>query len=569
MTSFLDLMTDDHRKRTHRYLPGADGFRKLFRSEVRADMSEARKVPRAAAAPATVAGGEDGDEGEGAADAMDVEAEDPPAPTEHAADGGAADAGGEKDETEEKEDRKKKRRRMPARGAFVAPSKELRACADGGHLAGAIAWHDLEHVPGEGAAAPAANATGVSPNGARATQGGLDNDAASPGRGASLTSYNPPRPRESQADGARRRRARWEAHPTAAAADLATYATTVRRTRAELRRAGRARAGLEQVAGLLRSHAREHLRAWKEEVGACRAALADARGGCLRALEEVERGAGGGKGKASTRKGHGTATKGMKEVFDAIKTLGEDLKNAGGPGKEVPAPPDWRIEGVGGVSCGQAAADGDPVARGWILPGDHVIMADTGEAGTVLHVKGPAADQNEDVAGAPGKSAPGGRHPLLAYAPALIVKAARNGEVREMPPANVAFDPARQPSRRLTAHTSDAALAQRWEDMRATALAHGVGRDVRAMRELEGRRGGPRGEGATVEAAAAREEDGGSSPTSVTRYDDGERSLLPFGAGLLAAPEEVRDYPSVIPWDTLEESVRQVVYEADKPRVSV
>lgn len=52
----------------------------------------------------------------------------------------------------------------------------------------------------------------------------------------------------------------------------------------------------------------------------------------------------------------------------------------------------------------------------------------------------------------------------------------------------------------------------------------------------------------------------------MAQYED-ERSLLPFGSGFIAAPHDIKNYPSLIPLDNLEETVRKAVYEGDGPRV--
>ena len=61
-------------------------------------------------------------------------------------------------------------------------------------------------------------------------------------------------------------------------------------------------------------------------------------------------------------------------------------------------------------------------------------------------------------------------------------------------------------------------------------------------------------------------EEGGVSPSAPGR-DDGVARLL-LNAGLPAAPEEVLNHPSVIPWDTVEERVQQVMYKVQTPMVS-
>ena len=57
--------------------------------------------------------------------------------------GGAA----AKEPKDNQEEGRKKRQTPPAQDAFVAPSKELPACADGGQLARSIDWHGLERDP--------------------------------------------------------------------------------------------------------------------------------------------------------------------------------------------------------------------------------------------------------------------------------------------------------------------------------------------------------------------------------------------------------------------------------------
>jgi hypothetical protein len=69
------------------------------------------------------------------------------------------------------------------------------------------------------------------------------------------------------------------------------------------------------------------------------------------------------------------------------------------------------------------------------------------------------------------------------------------------------------------------------------------------------------------------EDDGTYSPKSVGQYNDDNRSLLPFGSDLLAAPADFMAYPSVIPMDSLIDSLdytaRTVIYGMDETRVSL
>jgi len=60
------------------------------------------------------------------------------------------------------------------------------------------------------------------------------------------------------------------------------------------------------------------------------------------------------------------AAPGMPEVFAALET--------GSPVGDGAPSLDWRVEGVGGASTSTDAAwDGDPVARGWLLTGTPIL----------------------------------------------------------------------------------------------------------------------------------------------------------------------------------------------------
>jgi hypothetical protein len=39
---------------------------------------------------------------------------------------------------------------------------------------------------------------------------------------------------------------------------------------------------------------------------------------------------------------------------------------------------------------------------------------------------------------------------------------------------------------------------------------------------------------------------------------------VPFGAGIISAPQQIRDFSSIIPINALEENVRKVIYESGK-----
>ena len=46
MTSFLDLLTEDQRRKRHRHIPAVDGFRRLYKNEIKVDMAAARVLNR-------------------------------------------------------------------------------------------------------------------------------------------------------------------------------------------------------------------------------------------------------------------------------------------------------------------------------------------------------------------------------------------------------------------------------------------------------------------------------------------------------------------------------------------
>jgi len=305
----------------------------------------------------------------------------------------------------------------------------------------------------------------------------------------------------------------------------------------------------------------------------------------------------------------------MREVLATLMTLGEEIKSpksgvdvGGATRKRGGAPNDWRAVGVGGICAKASGAQDDgekgamstttvPLSSGWLLVGDEVIVTSTGEEGIVVSVDGPAMrtvassavknangeesgndskamDKNdssssdskgdndgdamdvdtppkneEDKASAVASTE---KHDLLVKPAAVSVKLSKSGLVQTFAPAEVDFNPEKLPA---LAHVSYSALAKRWENMIQTALANCVDHDALAMTGYI--------DSALVgvnpnDDAGAMKDDGSSSPKSVGQYDN-ERTLLPFGSGLVAAPDDLKNYPSVIPLDILDETVRKVV----------
>eukprot|EP00584_Thalassiosira_punctigera_P018578 CAMPEP_0172554910 /NCGR_PEP_ID=MMETSP1067-20121228/56996_1 /TAXON_ID=265564 ORGANISM="Thalassiosira punctigera, Strain Tpunct2005C2" /NCGR_SAMPLE_ID=MMETSP1067 /ASSEMBLY_ACC=CAM_ASM_000444 /LENGTH=941 /DNA_ID=CAMNT_0013343377 /DNA_START=227 /DNA_END=3052 /DNA_ORIENTATION=- len=546
MTSFLDMLTEDQRRVRHRHIPGVEGFRKLYRSEVKSDMSEARKMKRAKKEreSSKEADGEEGDETKST--------------------GSDGKDGGDKEE------------RIPERDAFVVPGKEVRLCANSGQLAGMIESIDFESaVRGGGGgggvmpAAPTSNAHNTPASGAPSLR--------SPRLVDSLTSFDPPRPQESTSSKTKHRLRRWEARPHEVDSDLANYRRTVARTREELHKAGEERARIEAGASLVRGHFANHLDNFRREMLAMNEQWQAVNGNCLKLEEECN-------GRSMSTRG---TTKGMKDVLVTLKALGQEV-NGIGPSAIGKPTKDWRGEGVGGVSSKRGKKN--PTASGWFLPGDDVIVTSSGKEGRVAYVRGPGEMMEQykgdktgekktneedgdamdvDTTNKVKKGADKGKSSKISST--IGVKLVKSGRIQSFAPSQVTFNPNKLPT---LAH-SDAALASRWEAMIQTALSSGADHDVLAMEEhihtqLAKERAGEEDAAAGIvdgTAEGARDNHaGGGSPKSVTKFDDG-RAVLPFGAGLFAASADVRDYPSLIPLETMEESVRRVVYEEQRPRV--
>jgi len=631
MTSFLDMLTEDQRRVRHRHIPGVDGFRKLYRSEVKSDMSEARKMKRSVVrhhkvqveVKDTTSGGGGGGSDNGGASAMEVEGENEENKNNSGSAGGAtgmSDTTNGKDNGGEKEDETP----PPAmRDAFVVPGREVRMCALGGQLAGMIESTDFEFaIKGSNGTTTAATNANNNPLSSSSSSSNNNNNPKdtlrSPRLVDSLTSFNPPRPQESTSSKTKHRLKRWEANPHEVESDLANYRKTVARTREELHNANREHAMIEAGASMMRGHFMEHLMEYRREMTVLRDQMASVTGNCLKLGEEYNVSG----GSVSTR---GTV-KGMKDVLITLKALGEDIKGGvdgsssedgskrgvadvtAAGGSEVPH--DWRVEGVGGVRASRALCvalkpsyqeGAKKAASGWLLPGDDVVIVNSGMEGKIAYIHGPeeAMKRSEDAkkkmgknkmkesaavkyndamdVDSPNKEKKGGMPSTTAankenssskLYTTIGVKLGKSGQFRNYHPSQVRLNVKKFPT---MTHT-DASLVKRWEDMIKTALPNGVDHDVLAMEHyinssLVKERNAEEDAAAIVDNGTKDNNDGSGSPKSVTQCGDDDRMLLPFGAGLIAAPQDVKNYPSLIPLDTLEESVRKVVYEADKSRV--
>jgi len=506
-TSFLDMLSDEQKRTRHRFIPGVDGFRKLYKSEVKSDLAEARRIKRRVS----------------------------PAPEE---DGEAEDGGGEEEE-ENAEGESAKRRRVrkadyvPSKSAFLAPTDEERQLARSGQLAALLTSTDLEK--------------GLSSPGLAAL--------TSPGVTTSLTSHNPPRPQESTPAKTRSRLRRWEACPSEIETDLVTFRKTVDRTREELGKARLERERIESCAAAVRGHLRRHLEMHADEAAALNDEVRRVHGRIAGLDGELARRAGG------------EAAKGRKveEVLAALSKL-----PGGGSGGATSAE-DWRAMGVGGVGSDAVLASGwalpgDEVV---VVPSglEGTVVSVTGPTpGSKASgdKKGDAMDVDGPDQGAKEEYVPPSAKIGVRLASTSEVKTFRPSELRfKAKPALTASSTGRRwramadtAKSNGTAH--DVAAMDRLVD---AEIAEERKERLKAAAAAAAEAGEDGGEGGKLSPVP-----GFTGPrTGAAVPDYPERSVAGFGAGLMEAPPEVRDHAAVMPLERLEGEVRRAVYTT-KPR---
>lgn len=531
MTSFLDMLNEEQRRVRHRYIPGVDGFRKLYKGEVRSDMIEARRM-----AKKVMPRKESIEEEEEDAAAMEgVEKSE--------VGGGGEDVPPEEEEEEEEDDG------MPGREAFIAPTKESRKMALSGQLASLLDNTDFEE-----------SIKGSTPSSSpiQSSKKTSKTLLKSPQLVDTLTSFNPPRPQESTTYKTHHRLKRWEENPKEVESDLSNYRKTVTRTREELDIAKNEHGRIESVSSLMRNHFMNHLISYRKEMQVINDSMGGVTGNCGKLDDEYN-------GLRSLVRTRGVNVRSMKDIIGTLKMLGEEIEGVKADDddddNDVLKNDDWRVMGVGGVSTKEKKTK---MANGWLLVGDEVIVSSTGEEGVVTAVTGPQLEKAEEAkkddamdVDSPNKKESATKSEAATKSAAkevlkpttISVKLTKSDKVQTYSPSEVEFNPKSLPTLLL----SDPKLAKRWEDMVSTALATGVDHDTLAMEEY-------------ISSSLAKDQ------TSEDKKDDGKtspKSVLPFGSGLVAAPNDVKNCPSVIPMDNLEETVRKVVYEADKPRIMV
>ena len=502
MTFFLDMLNEEQRRVRHRHIPAVEGFRKLYKSEIKQDMSAARALDRKRQRVEE--------------SAIDDEEE-----MKEESDSSKTDVDDNKD-------------MLPDCSAFSAPSENTIAFAHCGQLASL-----MESTPFE-----------------NSMRGGMPvSSLRSPQLVESMTAFNPPRPQESTATKTKHRLKRWENNPEDVEVDLLNYKKTVQRTRIELHKAEDEHAQIEAVASMIRTHYMNHLDAYSEEIATIVEQLNGVRSQCYKAGEEYN-------GKTISTRG---SNKTMKDVFVTLKSLGEDLgSKARQSGDESATTSDWRVSGIGGVAAPESSTK--EMATGWILVGDKV-KARTGEEGTVVKINGVclkemptsdkekvdlsqktedsnAMDVDQPKTGAEAKPT----NETSVVRPGIAVQLA-DGMVKSFSPSDLFLQSTAFPCGK------DTDLIKRWESMTQSAIEIGSNHDYESMDYQV--------VASILQKQQEEDNDGSASPKSVTQYDD-LRNVVPFGAGIMNAPDEIRSFSSIIPVNILEDEVRKIVYESGK-----
>lgn len=651
MTSFLDILTEEQRRVRHRHIPAVDGFRRLYKSEIKSDITLARRSCRKKLQQRWSSHNSKRSSDECVDDSttpMDVDENVHVSESNNEIGDEEVEEGIADDNEEDTENSREtiheeneqdvaindniedscctNLKNTVVSDAFIEPTREARQCALGGQLANLLENTDFENAIGNGndAFMTSSKKTKASAASSSSTSTSVLPliIARSPKLVDSLTTFNPPRPQESTTLKTLHRMKRWEANPSEIEVDLRNYRKTVCRTQEELHNAEEERLRVESVASLMRNHFMEHLKNYHAEVMAINEGLENMNDRCCTLLDDKHLQMR--NSTATTRGGGGGSGKGMADVLATLKALGE--KGAGiDVDKKGDTPMDWRRKGVGGISAEAYGAAGHEerakdtmLAKGWLLVGDEVIVTSTGEEGIVVSIdditmkagessetgyssvetevkqenkkenqptlttsplptdtdamnvdKPLITEKEKEVVSAikkeggatPSPSVSEDTKPYSLVKPRSIgIKLTKSGHIQTYTLAEIEFNPYKSPT---LFNMSDSALARRWECMINTALVNSAGHDILAMEEYIN----SFFVGENVHDADANEtDDGTASPKSVTLYHD-ERTLLPFGSGLVPAPEVVNNGPSVIPLDNLEETVRKMVYGMDTPRI--
>jgi len=405
-TSFLDALSEDQRRVRTRHLPGATGFRKLHKSEIKRDMALCKAMLLQARgkmsgrgrsgsmSTASNAGTKEDssktkESSKTDVDKMDVDGdgsstlggggseEQPPGSDEETAPATpvvvSASTGGGKTSSKSSAKSAPDNSIKPLPTAFTLPHPVTPSlCVD-------LDDKSILSATPNNITSGGINTT-THPHSTKEEQAQQFRVFSSPQVVESITAFNPPRPPESVGPKKMHRLCRWERNPHAVENDMNTYRKTVERTRLELRKAEVERERIELLGCHLRNHFLNQFRAMKEEMGLLNNVHTETQIECVKAAGLLT---------SKTRSKGGVHA--MRDVISVLKSRG--AKSDLSKDTAVPMAVDeddcadasaCYAPGVGGI-C--ADPSNPSLARGWLLPGD-AVTSPYG-CGSVVSVFGP------------------------------------------------------------------------------------------------------------------------------------------------------------------------------------
>jgi len=407
-SSFLDSLSEDQRRVRTRHLPGATGFRKLHKSEIKRDMALCKAMllqargkvsgrSRSGSVSAAPTGGTKEDSSKTKeksktdGDKMDIDGEG----------SSSLGAGGGSEEQPPPSDEESPPTApavisAPTGGGKTNSKSSAKSTADNSinslptaftlpYLVTPSLCVDLDDKPIL-SATPNTITSGVDntadqPQSTKEGQGQQFRVFSSPRVIESITAFNPPRPPESVGPKKMHRLCRWERNPHAVESDMDKYRKTVERTRQELRKAEVERERIELLGCHLRNHFLKQFSAMRVEMELLNDAHTETQIECVKAAGLLT---------SKTRSRGGVHA--MRDVISVLKSRGAKLDS----GKDIAVPMEldgddcagsikpWYGPGVGGICTEPSNAS---FARGWLLPGD-AVDSPYG-CGSVISVSGP------------------------------------------------------------------------------------------------------------------------------------------------------------------------------------
>jgi len=400
-TSFLDALSEDQRRVRTRHLPGATGFRKLHKSEIKRDMALCKAMLLQARGKMSGRGRSGSNAGtkEDSSKAKENSKTDVDK-MEVDGDGSSTLGGGGSEEQPPGSDEETASATpvvvSSSVGGGKASSKSSAKSAPDNSIKPLPTAFTLPHPVTPSLCVDLDDKSILSATPNNITSGGVSTTThpqstkeelsqqfrvfSSPQVVESITAFNPPRPPESVGPKKMHRLCRWERNPHAVENDMNTYRKTVERTRQELRKAEVERERIELLGCHLRNHFLNQFRAMKEEMGLLNNVHTETQIECVKAAGLLT---------SKTRSKGGVHA--MRDVISVLKSRG--AKSDLGKDTAVPMAVDedycadassCYASGVGGI-C--ADPSNTSLARGWLLPGD-AVTSPYG-CGSVVSVFGP------------------------------------------------------------------------------------------------------------------------------------------------------------------------------------